>query len=1018
MKNTFLIFLLILQFLFSQTTQQIKRAKEMMKKTGISESEARTMAKSQGYTDKQINDAVKKAKGKKEESYSLDKTQETRKAGVPDLGKSNNSVDENPLELQGNVIEDLENELSADVESMDVDFIDEDIKVATEDQDKRVNLQYFGYAIFQRDPALFQATSVGAVDPEYVIGPGDEIILMLWGETQFRQVLSVNREGFIFIPEIGQVFVNGLNLNLLESKLFRVLSQSYSSLSPQGRKATTFLDVSLGNLRPLRIQVIGEVAQPGAYTISPSATLFSALYYFNGPTVMGSLRDIRLIRNGKEIATIDFYDYLLTGKKPNDQKLQLGDVIFIPKRMKTVSIEGEVKRPGIYELKPGETLKTMLSIGGDLKVTAYLDRAQIDRIVPFDKRLETGMDRMYIDVNLAEFLEGDQPFDLLDGDKIQIFSVLDVRQNVVDIKGAVTRPGTYDLGDSLRLGELINKADGLLGDAYLDRIDLIRTLPDFNEELIKLNLDMVLSGNLEQDIKLQSMDQVRVYSMSEMVAKTFVSIEGHVKKPGAYPLKQNMTLYDLIFSAGGYLDEEFKKDAYLNRADLVRKRYDRKKTIIPFNLGLVLDKEDLASTLLQSGDYIKIYSLEEIRGGNGTVSIRGHVKFPGTYELYEDNMRISDLLFKVGGFNDEKFKALVFLDRADLIRFDSNYINKRVIPFSLGNVLSDYEDEQNFRLNAEDEIVIYSNKIFNDIATVNIAGAINNPGLYDLKNGMTIIDLILESGGIQKGVYKYSIEIARLNPENVNDESYAKTIMLGMYSDFTIGNIDYDISEESGKVNINRQNDFLLEAYDHVTIHADPEYLLQRKVSISGAVYFPGEYIITNSSETISDIIRRAGSLRPNAYPTASTFTRLGQMIQVDLGEIIKKPYSKLDVPVIDGDEIFVAVHPTIMQVVGEVSSPGFYKFSPGGRVNDYINQAGGFSQDAEKTNVWIRYPSGKSKRYNRFFGNPKVLDGSIITVGRKKEEEPFDKTEFAKEISSILADFAQVFILFVAVQQ
>ena len=175
---------------------------------------------------------------------------------------------------------------------------------------------------------------------------------MLWGETQFRQVLTVDREGFVFIPEIGQVFVNGLNLNLLESKLFRVLSQSYASLNPQSRKPTTFLDVSLGNLRPLRIQVLGEVAQPGAYTVSPSATLFSALYYFNGPTTLGSLRDIRMIRGGKEIASIDFYDYLLTGKKPRDQKLQLDDVIFIPKRLKTVTIEGEINRPGIFELKP------------------------------------------------------------------------------------------------------------------------------------------------------------------------------------------------------------------------------------------------------------------------------------------------------------------------------------------------------------------------------------------------------------------------------------------------------------------------------------------------------------------------------------------------------------------------------------------------------------------------------------------------------------------------------------------
>ena len=198
---------------------------------------------------------------------------------------------------------------------------EEELVLETTAEPSREATSYYGYQIFQGDPGAFQASTFGAVDPNYNIGPGDQIIVMLWGETQFRQVLTVDREGFVFIPEIGQVFVNGLNLSLLESKLFRGLSQSFASLNPQGRKPTTFLDVSLGNLRPLRIQVLGEVAQPGAYTVSPSATLFSALYYFNGPTTLGSLRDIRLIRGGKELVSIDFYDYLLTGKKPKDHSL-------------------------------------------------------------------------------------------------------------------------------------------------------------------------------------------------------------------------------------------------------------------------------------------------------------------------------------------------------------------------------------------------------------------------------------------------------------------------------------------------------------------------------------------------------------------------------------------------------------------------------------------------------------------------------------------------------------------------
>ena len=307
---------LILSFslILPQTAEQINQAKDYIKRTGMSEAQVRSAAKAQGLSDKKVNELIlqEKKNAQKENDSTNDSFQ------IEPLSETN-ETSSIAKEINDKSTETDENKNSDDFKKIES-------KKASEDD----NLKYFGYEIFERDPSLFQATSVGAVDPNYLIGPGDEIIVMLWGETQFRQVLTVDKEGFIFIPEIGQVFVNGLNLNLLESKLFKVLSQSYASLNPQGRKAATFLDVSLGNLRPLRVQVLGEVEQPGAYTVSPSTTLFSSLYYFNGPKELGSLRDIRLIRANNQVASIDFYDYLLTGKKPNDEKLQIDDIIFIP----------------------------------------------------------------------------------------------------------------------------------------------------------------------------------------------------------------------------------------------------------------------------------------------------------------------------------------------------------------------------------------------------------------------------------------------------------------------------------------------------------------------------------------------------------------------------------------------------------------------------------------------------------------------------------------------------------------
>ena len=1014
MKNIFHIIIILAGLSFGQTAEQINKAKEVIQRTGLSESQAREAAKARGYTDKQIDTAIQKDKALKAGS-GQSVTDFTEKVGLPELGESNEVVQERPIL---DTMEPIVGEELSIIGADDLGIVDESgLIMESKTQPAKRGLTYFGYDIFERDPSLFQATSVGAVDPDYLIGPGDEIIVMLWGETQFRQVLEVDREGFVFVPEIGQVFVNGLNLNLLESKLFRVFSQSYASLNPQGRTPTTFLDVSLGNLRPLRIQVLGEVAQPGAYTVSPSATLFSALYYFNGPTTQGSLRDIQLIRGGKKIASIDFYDYLLTGKKPKDQKLQLDDVIFISRRLKTVTIEGEINRSGIYELKPQESLADLINIAGDLQITAYLDRAQIDRIVPFEERAQLGMDRMYTDVNLEQILKSEDGFLLQDGDRIQIFSVLDLRQNVVDIQGAVTRPGSYDLGDSLKLSELIKKADGLLGDAYLDRVDIVRIKPDFTEKLIKLDLGQAINENLNDDINLQGLDRVRVYGMTEMVPKTYVSISGHVKRPGRFLLQENMTLYDLIFKAGGYLDEEYKKLTYLQRAELVRFKQDSDdKEIISFNLKKVLDKEGMANTPLITDDAVRIYSAEEIEGEVRYVSISGHVKRPGRYELYEENMRIYDILFKAGGFDDPLFKSQTFLKRADLIRFESDRITQIIIPFNLDSVLSDKSNKQNIILLPGDEIRVFSEAIFNTVKSVSINGIVRIPGTYTLKRDMNLTDLILEAGGLVDNVYRYRVEVARIDPLNNKMQEYAKVITFDIDERFSLSSSTSN--QDSKKGPSTGYDDFKLNPFDLVWVRPDPFFTNQKQVAVTGEVLYPGQYTILSSNEKITDIIQRAGGLRPNAYSYGSTFSRDGKRVQLNLQKIIKNPKSKLNIEVVGNDEINIAIRPNIIQVLGEVNVPGFYKFQPRKRISDIIKTSGGYSQNAEKNDVYIRYPDGTSYKYHRWFNNKKVLDGSVITVGTEKEEEPFNHTEYAKELTSIIANLAQAITVLILAQQ
>ena len=1004
MNNKFLIFCFVLSLSQSQSLDQIKQAKEYVKRTGMSESQVLEAAKRQGYSDKEIEKAIKKAK--KTEKNIPDATLE------PDKNISNDIDLGTSVGLNTNLVPKKEKlEILSD-ETLDI-VEDEQLNFEKEEQVQQKKLSYFGYDIFDRDPALFQASSVGLVDSDYLIGPGDELIVMLWGETQFRQVLTVDREGFVFIPEIGQVFVNGLNYNLLESKLFKVLSQSYASLNPQGGKASTFLDVSLGNLRPLRIQVLGEVAQPGAYTIAPSATLFSSLYYFKGPNNLGSLRDIRLIRNDEEIASIDFYDYLLTGTKPNDKKLQLDDVIFIPKRKKTVSIEGEVNRPAIYELMPNEGLSDIISMAGGLKITAYLDRAQIDRIVPFQQRKDLGMDRMFTDIDLNQVLIVDNKFSLLEGDKIQIYSVLDLRQNAVELSGSITRPGIYDIGDSLRVSELISKADSLLGDAYLDRADIIRMKPDFTEKLIKIDLGKAIKKDKEHDLFLNGMDRVKVYSMTEMISKTFVSISGHVKTPGRYLLQEDMTLYDLIFKAGGYIDEEFKKLTYLKRAELVRNNsIGELKKIIPFDLEKVLNKEDIALVKLQPDDALRIYSLEEVEGQKRYVSVDGHVKKPGRYELYEENMKVYDLLFKAGGLDDKEFIKLTHLDRIDLFRFGANRSDKKIIKLDLRKIIADKNHPQNILLKPGDEINVYSKATFKSYPFVRIEGSIKNPGEYELKNNMTLKDLILQSGGFSNDNYRFRLEISRVDPNVLDEDTYSEIISFERDRSFL------NITNNAKDSNLVSYKEFFLNPYDNIMVRPDPFFKLQRKVEISGGVYYPGEYSLARSNETIYDLVERAGGLVPRAFPEASQFFRNGKAININLKKILKKPKSSYNIDLISGDKLVVRLRPNMIEINGEVSAPGMYQFLPKNRISDYITLSGGLSLNAEEEDIWLVDPSGKSIRYHRWFSNPKVKDGSILVVGKKEETEPFDKTEFAKEMASIFGSVAQVIsLIFIAVR-
>ena len=868
------------------------------------------------------------------------------------------------------------------------------------------DIGYFGYNIFKEDPSIFQKSTNTSVDPNYIVGPGDEIILMLWGETEIYQSYVVSIEGYLFIDNIGQIFVNGLTMEKLEQKLFKLLRKVYSSIGASSESnAKTFFDLSLGSLsnRPLRVFVLGEVSRPGAYSINSSATLFSSLFYFDGPTTNGSLRDVRLIREGKIIKNIDFYDYLLRGEKVNDEKLQRDDIIFIPLRGKTISIGGEVKKPAIFELQSSESFEDLLIISGGLTNSAYTKRAQIDRVIGPVDRKEDGISRTIIDFSLNEYIskkDKKTDLELYDGDKITVFKISDLKNNIINLTGAVNRSGDFEITKNMTLVDLVEKADGVRGDAFLQKVDIFRQNDNFTRSQITIDFSKALEGDNNNNPLLNSSDSIVVYSFNEMLDVFNVSIEGHVLNPGVKMYYDGMTLYDLVFNGGGFKNDTHLKNTFFQRADLFRVNDSTMvNQLISFNLDSLLSGKSDFNSKLVSGDRVVIYSNLDILGDDSeSVFIEGLVKRPGEYELTL-NLSLKQLFFIAAGFDDLEFFKDVFKSRIDIMRKGAKS-QDQILSFNLSNILDGIIDVP---LEDKDVVTVYNNSSFELTKEVSIEGEIINPASYPLGVNMTIGDLILGAGGLTKDIVKFRAEVSRVDGIVSSEKTLSK-----------IFTFDLTNSKEAfyDKVNSKNKLNFVLKPSDIVIVRSAPLNAKQDKVTILGFVNYPGEYIISKSDEKVSSVISRAGGLRKEAYARASSLTRNGVIIRLSFEKILKNPRSKFNFSVLAGDIIEISSRSNFVVVSGEVNNPGNYQFFRGNKMSQYIKLAGGMTRDASRFSSYITYPDGSTKRLSYFTPTAKVYDGSIITVGRKEEVAPFSITQYATSITEIYSEFLQLYLL------
>jgi protein involved in polysaccharide export with SLBB domain len=638
---------------------------------------------------------------------------------------------------------------------------------AFQGRENAASLPAFGYNIFTYAPTTFEPSVNIPAPKNYVVGPGDEIVISIWGATQLVHKLTVAKDGSIYIPDVGLVPVNGLTLASLKARLFERLSKVYSSLNVDVKsQGGTSLDVSTGRLRSVKVYVLGEINKPGGYTLPSLSTAFTVLYYSGGPTLNGSLRKVKILRDGRTISEIDVYNYLLKGDKSFDINLEDGDIIFVPPAGIRVAASGSILRPAIYELKNDETLRDLIKFAGSLTFNSYYQRVHVERIIPFEQREQYKENILNLDVNFNSVSAlVNSTYKMEDGDVISFLSINKRPENRVDISGNVRKPGAYELsGANMTIRDLVNKADNFFPDTFTDEALLIRILSSEKKEAISFNLTKAMEGDPSDNIVLQNRDEVRIFNIENFHPTKGVEILGEVKNPGKYSRFENMTITDLIVLAGGLTEKAHMENIGISRLDTnTSDVYYKEFTIdLPNNYWEVSPEHNF---MLEDYDRVFVKSDTAKNFENKVINLSGEVQFPGPYSLIKRGERLSDLINRAEGFKNGAYKEGIYVNRfnslfeksersliPDTIRqnlYNRPLFNKRVlsdfsnrIPVDWEKVEKDYNSISNITLQPGDEIVVPK-----DPSIVYVMGEVGMPSNVPYKKGAGLSYYIEHAGG-------------------------------------------------------------------------------------------------------------------------------------------------------------------------------------------------------------------------------------------------------------------------------
>jgi Periplasmic protein involved in polysaccharide export len=613
--------------------------------------------------------------------------------------------------------------------------------------------QIFGHDVFTNRNLTFEPSINLATPVDYRLGPGDEVIIDVWGASENTIRQSISPEGTIQVSGLGPVQLSGMTVKDANAYLQREFSKIYSGIS--GSEPTSQIKLTLGDIRTIQINIMGEVAVPGTYTLSSFSSVFHALYRAGGVNKIGSLRSIKVVRNGKTIADLDVYDYLMKGKMKDDIRLQEGDVIIVNPYESLVRIAGKVKRPMFYEMKPTETVATILNYAGGFTGDAYKKAVRIIR--------KSGREHQVYNVDEMDY----SVFRLDDGDSISVDAVLKRFENRVEIRGAVYRSGLYELSGTVNtVKQLIKKAEGLRGDAFLNRALLDRENEDLSHEVIAVDLGGLLKGTVA-DIPLQKNDILYIPSIHDLKEEETISIHGEVASPGTFLFSKNMTIEDLLVQSGGLLEA-----AATTKVDITRRIKDPKSTSFSSVLGKTYSF-DIKDGLVVGGEgdfHLEPFDEVYVRKSPAyrkqqNVVVAGEVLFGGNYALVKKNERLSDLISKAGGITPDAYVKGARLIRkmteeeqrrqADAVRMARMGEGKDSISVEKLNISDTYtvginlekaisNPGSDFDLVLREGDVLFIPEYIN---TVKISGAVMCPNTVLYKRGESLRYYINQAGG-------------------------------------------------------------------------------------------------------------------------------------------------------------------------------------------------------------------------------------------------------------------------------